>query len=230
MGHIHRRDDVTFRDPAIVYPGNPQGRHIRETGVKGCVIGEVENMTLRSLEFVEVDVFRWERVEVDLSDCVDTEQMLQNVDEHLAAILNEHAPKPMAVRLELVGNTTLHRSLAAKFQAWRQELLNCGIQVGQDRLWIEKVQLRTQDRDSQTQESVGEGPLAELWSEFARVQQEEEVWPRITEAIEGLRKKLPTGTDQSLAWMDTADDGARAEFLQKVQALLAGRLLGADAT
>ncbi|MEC9189548.1 MAG: hypothetical protein VX520_10065, partial [Planctomycetota bacterium] len=119
---------------------------------------------------------------------------------------------------------------AAKFQAWRQELLNCGIQVGQDRLWIEKVQLRTQDRDSQTQESVGEGPLAELWSEFARVQQEEEVWPRITEAIEGLRKKLPTGTDQSLAWMDTADDGARAEFLQKVQALLAGRLLGADAT
>ena len=230
MGHIHRRDDVTFRDPAIVYPGNPQGRHIRETGVKGCVIGEVENMTLRSLEFVEVDVFRWERVEVDLSDCVDTEQMLQNVDEHLAAILNEHAPKPLAVRVELAGNTTLHRSLAAKFQAWRQEVLNCGIQVGQDRLWIEKVQLRTQDRDSQTQESVGEGPLAELWSEFARVQQDEEVWTRITEAIEGLRKKLPTGTDQSLAWLDTADDGVRAEFLQKVQTLLAGRLLGADAT
>ena len=230
LGHIHRRDDVTFRDPAIVYPGNPQGRHIRETGVKGCVIGEVENMTLRSLEFVEVDVFRWERVEVDLSDCVDTEQMLQNVDEHLAAILNEHAPKPLAVRVELAGNTTLHRSLAAKFQAWRQEVLNCGIQVGQDRLWIEKVQLRTQDRDSQTQESVGEGPLAELWSEFARVQQDEEVWTRITEAIEGLRKKLPTGTDQSLAWLDTADDGVRAEFLQKVQTLLAGRLLGADAT
>ena len=77
---------------------------------------------------------------------------------------------------------------------------------------------------------MGEGPLAELWSEFARVQQDEEVWTRITEAIEGLRKKLPTGTDQSLAWLDTADDGVRAEFLQKVQTLLAGRLLGADAT
>ena len=124
----------------------------------------------------------------------------------------------------------MHRSLAAKFQAWRQEVLNCGIHVGQDRLWIEKVHLRTQDKESQTLESVGEGPLAELWSEFARVQQDEEVWPQITEAIEGLRKKLPAGTEQSLAWMDTADEVARGEFLQKVQAFLAGRLLGADVT
>jgi DNA repair exonuclease SbcCD nuclease subunit len=230
LGHIHQRDDASYRDPAIVFPGNPQGRHIRETGPKGCVIGEVENATLTSLEFVEVDVFRWERITVDLADCVDTEEMLQLVDEELMAVLSRHASKPLAVRIELAGNTSLHRMLGAQADRWRQEVRNCGIQVGHDRLWIEKVQVRTSEKDTHHFDSLDDGPLTELRSELDRMRVDQEVWNQVAELLAGLQRKLPDGSRQSLEQLRRSTDQERNDFLDRVQALLAGRLTGADAT
>src|SRR5262249_34328985 len=37
LGHIHKRQ-ILHRDPYIVFPGNVQGRHIREAGAKGCYL------------------------------------------------------------------------------------------------------------------------------------------------------------------------------------------------
>ena len=37
LGHVHKRD-ILSRDPWIVFPGNLQGRHIRETGPKGAAL------------------------------------------------------------------------------------------------------------------------------------------------------------------------------------------------
>ena len=35
LGHIHKRQ-IVHEKPYIVYPGNIQGRQIKETGEKGC--------------------------------------------------------------------------------------------------------------------------------------------------------------------------------------------------
>lgn len=37
LGHVHQRE-VLHQDPWVVFPGNLQGRHIRETGPKGCAL------------------------------------------------------------------------------------------------------------------------------------------------------------------------------------------------
>ena len=37
LGHVHERCEVS-RDPWIVFPGNIQGRHSRETGAKGATL------------------------------------------------------------------------------------------------------------------------------------------------------------------------------------------------
>ena len=37
LGHIHTRR-AHCDDPPVVFPGNPQGRHIRESGEKGCLL------------------------------------------------------------------------------------------------------------------------------------------------------------------------------------------------
>ena len=41
LGHVHSRRIVS-EAPWIVYPGNTQGRHIRETGPRGCVLVTVD--------------------------------------------------------------------------------------------------------------------------------------------------------------------------------------------
>ena len=40
LGHVHAHE-VVARDPTIVFPGNLQGRSIRETGAKGAVLVDV---------------------------------------------------------------------------------------------------------------------------------------------------------------------------------------------
>lgn len=37
LGHVHQRETLC-EDPPVIFPGNLQGRHIRETGPKGCMI------------------------------------------------------------------------------------------------------------------------------------------------------------------------------------------------
>ena len=39
MGHVHTRQTLRERNPTIVYPGNPQGRHPNEPGARGGLPG-----------------------------------------------------------------------------------------------------------------------------------------------------------------------------------------------
>jgi DNA repair protein SbcD/Mre11 len=42
LGHIHARE-IVHADPPVVFPGNLQGRHARETGPKGATLVTVDN-------------------------------------------------------------------------------------------------------------------------------------------------------------------------------------------
>lgn len=66
LGHVHEFELVSTA-PHVVFPGNLQGRTIRETGPKGAVIVSVDDGDLTSVERIELDVFRWVRLEVDCS-------------------------------------------------------------------------------------------------------------------------------------------------------------------
>ncbi|MEG9296240.1 DNA repair exonuclease [Mangrovibacillus sp. Mu-81] len=65
LGHIHQRQ-LLNSDPPIVYPGNIQGRHRKETGEKGCYLVELHERDA-ALEFIPTQDILWERVEVSLS-------------------------------------------------------------------------------------------------------------------------------------------------------------------
>ncbi len=41
LGHVHKRESIR-EAPWVVFPGNIQGRHIRESGPKGCLLVKVD--------------------------------------------------------------------------------------------------------------------------------------------------------------------------------------------
>ena len=47
LGHVHERE-VLCRNPWVVFPGNLQGRHARETGAKGATLVEVDDVLIGS--------------------------------------------------------------------------------------------------------------------------------------------------------------------------------------
>ena len=59
LGHVHTREVLHEHDPWIVFPGNIQGRHIRETGAKGCMVVTVEDGEVVEATHRNLDVLRW---------------------------------------------------------------------------------------------------------------------------------------------------------------------------
>lgn len=65
LGHVHKRQLLSER-PHVAYPGNTQGRHVNETGGKGCYLVTVQGNEVSSMEFRPLAPFVWERLTVDI--------------------------------------------------------------------------------------------------------------------------------------------------------------------
>ncbi len=97
LGHIHKRA-ILGTDPAIVYPGNTQGRSSKELGEKGCYLVELDQ-TETKLTFVPLQFIRFENVTVDLKDCDDLDQVYQLINDKL----NQFGQKKIIVYLNLIN-------------------------------------------------------------------------------------------------------------------------------
>ncbi len=74
LGHIHLRGELRGHPSWIVFPGNLQGRHINEEGEKGATLVRVRAGRITP-EHRTLDVVRWARVPVDLTDAASLDAM-----------------------------------------------------------------------------------------------------------------------------------------------------------
>ncbi len=102
LGHVHAHE-VLNRDPEIAFSGNIQGRHIRESGIKGCKLIEVDDQHRLQSELRPLDVFRWQKCWVDAAGASTKDELLDRFRQRLAAILLEGNGISMAVRVETSG-------------------------------------------------------------------------------------------------------------------------------
>lgn len=142
LGHVHAHE-VVSRAPYIVFPGNLQGRNIRECGPKGALLVTVEDGTIYEVEFRAFDAVRWTHVRADVADCVDLEAVQARTRDALTTALRDEAEgRPLVARVTLEGRTALHGDLARRMAVWREEVRGLAVGVS-DQLWIEKVRLDT---------------------------------------------------------------------------------------
>ncbi|MEC0247695.1 DNA repair exonuclease [Paenibacillus chitinolyticus] len=113
LGHIHTREIVMDQKPAAVYPGNIQGRSIRECGPRGCYIVAVDENGSPALDFHALDGVRWQQETLSIAG-IGTEQELQESLQDLLARLREKAEgRPTVARIFLEGRGPLHLKLQA---------------------------------------------------------------------------------------------------------------------
>ncbi|OJF18185.1 MAG: hypothetical protein A6D91_09555, partial [Bacillaceae bacterium G1] len=111
LGHVHQRH-VLHRSPWVVYPGNLQGRHMKEPGEKGGYLVEVTDGAVTKLEFVAFSPVVWQTWTVDLTGVDDEEEMLERIREVFRAGRGLSAEEKMQEtvtigRLVLAGTTPL---------------------------------------------------------------------------------------------------------------------------
>ena len=143
LGHIHQRE-VLATDPWIVFPGNLQGRHIKEDGDKGGTLITITDGRITGVEHVSFDVLRWERLTVDLTGVVDSEEAFGFVRNACAKALARAGGRLLVLRILLTGATAAHAALSRDASETREriraELLTLG---GQDVVWLEGVRILT---------------------------------------------------------------------------------------
>ncbi|MDB5397911.1 MAG: metallophosphoesterase [Rhodospirillales bacterium] len=143
LGHVHTHEIVST-DPYIVFPGNTQGRSILECGAKGVVVVTVDDGMIGAVEHVPVDVVRWAEVAVQAEPCLDRAALDLAVRDKLhAAVCGDADGLPLIARVVLFGETTLHGQLLERGGTLREEVRAIAAAIS-DRLWIEKVVVRTE--------------------------------------------------------------------------------------
>jgi len=110
LGHVHAFTNLTVNGTHIVYPGNLQGRHVRETGAKGVVLVTWEGTRIVDVEHRTLDVVRWHDLTIELDEIGEN---TRNVSDEAQGVIATHvaeatrddsaASRMSAVRLRLAG-------------------------------------------------------------------------------------------------------------------------------
>lgn len=141
LGHVHTHE-IVQKDPCwIVFPGNPQGRHARELGPKGCVVVEADEQGIQSVEFVETDVARWLHLSVDVTDLALLEDLQVAIQAAVQGGLREAGERVLAVRLSITGRTPLHGHIVASPEGFRAEACAWLNEASGGMAWLEKLKL-----------------------------------------------------------------------------------------
>lgn len=110
LGHVHQHR-VLAQHPHVVYPGNTQGRSIRETSARGCCVVRVEADGVAAVEFRPLDAVRWDLATVS----IDGITSLDALDTRIAGCLEEMrvraGSRPVVARLEIRGRGPMHAEL-----------------------------------------------------------------------------------------------------------------------
>ncbi len=168
LGHVHDRRVLSER-PHVVYPGNLQGRNMKERGAKGCYIVDVTDTGRTQLQFVPLDDIRWLRVDCSIEGLETEEQLLEAIRTKVAKAREEADGHASMLRIVMMGRGSLHAVL--RKSGFLEELASeirfeeekfAGSSDRAPFVWLESIQLETGnelDREALLQEQSFVGEL-----------------------------------------------------------------------
>ena len=143
LGHIHLREVLHEKDPVILFSGNIQGRHIKETGDKGCTLVTVEDGRIESYEHLSLDVLRWELCEINASGLESVDELMDLIRDTLQQKIDEGDGRFLAVRIRYNGAAKIHQELLVNKDHYVNNIRSLSIEIGLGEIWIEKVKIET---------------------------------------------------------------------------------------
>jgi DNA repair protein SbcD/Mre11 len=210
LGHVHAHA-VLGEYPHIVYPGNLQGRHPRETGPKGAVLVRVADGKVVGLEHRALDVVRWASIAIDVSETKDHPDLLELIRVRLAECSEEADGRHMALRLTITGTTPLHSMLVLGRISFREDVETLLATLSHD-VWLEKLKLATQH--PMVPEAVDPTIAGRLDLEVTRLSQNSVIAQVLEARLAEIRTKLPAG-----AHADAFIELMRVEIPERAAAL-----------
>ncbi|MFC0242197.1 metallophosphoesterase family protein [Rhodopseudomonas telluris] len=216
LGHVHAAE-IVHRDPWIVFPGNLQGRSVRETGAKGAVRVTVEDGRVVDVTPLALDGARWAHLTIDVAATAEESQVSALVSERLAELHAQSEGRALAVRVTLTGATPLHNRLLVRRDALQDDLRAGALHLAAD-CWIEQLKIKTTS-PAQAPTAQPDGDDIDVAALLAEGAQDPGLAAALAELTETIRSKLPRDLQDEF---DASD--VLGSLSDDARALLAGEL------
>lgn len=221
LGHVHKRETVAT-DPLIIFSGNIQGRHIKETGAKGATLVTVDDGLVVEVEERELDVLRWEVCAVDLAQCETTDSVYNSIRKTLENILRNAEGRTLVIRLILTGECPVHAELFERTEQWTEEFRGIAASLGN--LWLEKVQFRTRRKVGLEEILGADTSIAGLIDSIRKAEFDANNVLEMVPEIAVLKSKLPAeiyGNDEPfLEILPASDPSLKTEVQEMLISML----------
>jgi exonuclease SbcD len=139
LGHVHDFE-IVAEDPLVVFPGNLQGRSIREQGAKGAVLVTVEDGRITH-ERIITDSARFAGLVVLVEPDDNIPAILRRIENALEDVVERMEDRPLALRIRLTGKSRFRNEVMARAEDFRDEVQAACHRSHED-IWLEKLEVR----------------------------------------------------------------------------------------
>ena len=228
LGHVHEHA-ILQEDPWVVFPGNLQGRHIRETGPRGAMLITADGSGIQSVERLLVDLLRWKVLDIDASQASTLDEVVRLVGRAFEELIAE-TPESMylSVRVCLRGRTAAHGELFGLESQLREEILGQVAGQGIDRLWVEKLRIETEPYADDGTVAARSDAIADLQGFLAEAPDDEAFLQSLVEDLRPLLDKAPIEVIHALPELNAIRNGDASGMVKAVTPGLLAYLAGSN--
>ena len=209
LGHVHTRQTLRRQNPAIVYPGNLQGRHPNESGPRGCLVVDVDEHGMPQTRFRALDVVRWEQASVQIDEIGTIDGLMAAAQQKLDDLSARAEGRDVICSLTLNGRGPLHAELSGP-DALDQLLGEIRLTATESPwVWVERITGNTHpplDLDARADDDDFLGAVLRNAAAYSEDENSrKELIGVVNEVFAERRGGLPAATDrQLLEWTEQA--------------------------
>lgn len=202
LGHVHTRQTLRRQNPAVVYPGNIQGRHPNESGPRGCLMVDVSEEGAASTRFHPLDVVRWEPATVDITEIGSIDRLEAAIQQKLDDLAVKAEGRDVICSLTLSGRGAMHAELVRQ-GAVEDLLVELRATASESPwVWVERIYDRTRPEIDLDARGEADDFLGAALRHSAEILQDgegvKELAAVIGEVFTGRKSGLPAPSDEQI--------------------------------
>lgn len=228
LGHVHRRE-VLSEAPWVVFPGNLQGRHVKESGPKGATLVSVDAGRITAVEPRALDVVRWSVCEVDARDASSPDDALDLARAAIAAQVESADGRTVAARVVVTGATRAHAALVSGAERWEAELRAAATEFADD-IFLERVVLGVQAELDVLGLAARRDAIGQVARALVALRNDADGRAALLAGLSDLKAKLPSEVREGVDAVRLDDPDSLLEALSEVEQMLLPALaaIGSD--
>ena len=227
LGHVHNRQ-IVHEYPHIVYSGNTQGRNIRETGEKGCYLVNVDDDYLSNIDFVPLQVVKWEKLDIKSEPEDDVSTLIKKVNSGMSKLVSGNEESLTVVRITIHGSNREHGRLEKPMEIkYFKNSIRDYANSSPNPIWIEKIKLELKapiDIEALKNSDTLLGDLLRLTGEIG--DDPEQLRDLISDDIKTFKEKaaLVIGKTEK----DLDDTVLLKYYLERAESIIVSHIRGVD--